>query len=163
MMCDCFVFLGSIHRQSKNDRQNPLLIVNDNAYAGEELPNPTTAMTLILKSWLNGHWLRYLILLMCSPLLIPIVFVISPFLCAAEVCFCFCRRRRRLKPSLPLPPPVVASHGDEGEVNPKVSLLDRYLNDQLELALELLDECGGDLGYRYDCIDDADFDTNDLC
>ncbi|KAK9060256.1 hypothetical protein SSX86_020960 [Deinandra increscens subsp. villosa] len=125
-MCDCFVFLGSIKRQAKrdNDRQNPLLIVTDDGYAtaaaaaGDELNNPTAAMTLILKSWLNGHWLRYLILLMCSPLLIPIVCAISPFLCAAEVCFYLCRRRRRYRSkSSPSPPPptTMPRHRDGGE------------------------------------------------
>ncbi|KAJ0493445.1 hypothetical protein HanIR_Chr12g0586221 [Helianthus annuus] len=171
-MRDCFVFLGSFKRQVKyeeNDRQNPLLIVNDNGYAtaADELNNPTAAMTLILKSWLSGHWFRYLILVMCSPLLIPLVCVFSPFICVAEVCFCFCRRRR-LKSDGLQPPPVVPTpvprQQEDVKAKEKVSLLDRYLDDQLELALEILDECSGDLGFRYDCIDEFDDNrSNSLC
>ncbi|KAL8196529.1 hypothetical protein R6Q57_024824 [Mikania cordata] len=101
-------------------------------------------MTLILKSWFYGHWLWYLILLLCSPLLIPVVCAISPFLCATKVCFCLCRRRRS-KSSYSQPPPVMSRHREDveggGQVKPKMSLLDRYLDDQLELALDILHEC----------------------
>ncbi|KAL8224578.1 hypothetical protein R6Q57_020053 [Mikania cordata] len=155
-MRDFFVLfkLSKCQAKDENDRQNPLLIADDTGYATGS-PNPTAAMTLFLKSWLTGHWFRYLILLMCSPLLIPIVCVIFPFLCAAEVCICLCRHRRRcLKPSSSQPAPVMPRHREDVQVKPKVSLLDRYLDDQLELALEILHECGGDLGYRYDNTDD---------
>ncbi|KAD1846316.1 hypothetical protein E3N88_42214 [Mikania micrantha] len=155
-MRDCFVVfkLSKCQAKDENDRQNPLLIADDTGYATGS-PNPTAAMTLFLKSWLTGHWFRYLILLMCSPLLIPIVCVIFPFLCAAEVCICLCRHRRRwLKQSSSQPAPVMPRHREDVQVKPKVSLLDRYLDDQLELALEILHECGGDLGYRYDNTDD---------
>ncbi|KAL8267465.1 hypothetical protein R6Q59_004809 [Mikania micrantha] len=47
--------------------------------------------------------------------------------------------------SLVMPPPVMPRHREDveggGQVKPKMSLLDRYLDDQLELALDILHEC----------------------
>ncbi|KAI3733517.1 hypothetical protein L6452_12960 [Arctium lappa] len=175
-MCDCFLFFGSCKPQLnfQTDRQKPLLIIKDSDYdpaaaAGVQLHNPTAAMALILTSWLNGHRLRYLILFLCSPLLIPIVCATFPFLCAAEVCFRLCRRRRfkSAAPRPPPPPPMSRREDDvEGgrQVKNEFSLLNRYLDDQLELALEILHECGGELGYDYDYMEDFDGDrSNMLC
>lgn len=72
-----------------------------------------------------------------------------PFLCAAEVFVRLCRRRRRSKPTPPQNPlPLLRRLENDVEGGSQVksdfSLLDRYLNDQLELAIEILNECGGD-------------------
>ncbi|KAI3779353.1 hypothetical protein L2E82_09067 [Cichorium intybus] len=173
-MHNCFLFFGSSKPQvkSENDRRKPLVIIKDNDYdtaaAGDELHNPTAAMALILQSWLNGHRLRYLILVLFSPLLIPFLCAIFPFLCAAEVFFRFCRRRRSkpAHPQNPLPPTVRRrQHDVEGgrQAKSDFSLLDRYLDDQLELAIEILHECGGDLGYGYDYVADFGNRSNNLC
>ncbi|CAI9300156.1 unnamed protein product [Lactuca saligna] len=177
-MRNCFLFFGSSKPQvkSENDRRRPLVIIKDNDYdtaaAGDEVHNPTAAMALILQSWLSGHRLRYLILLLCSPLLIPFICAMFPFLCAAEVFVRLCRRRRRSKPAPPqnplppsLPPPRRRENDVEGgiQVKSNFSLLDRYLKDQLELAIEILNECGGDLTYGYDYIDDFDSNRSNLC
>ncbi|GKA90321.1 hypothetical protein Tco_0812191 [Tanacetum coccineum] len=117
-------------------------------------------MTSLIKSWLNGSKLRYVILILFSPLIIPIVFVTFPFICAAEVCYRRRRRREKVEaaPEMAAAPVVVKKDGDVA-----VSLLERYLEDQLGLAIEILDECGGDLGggyYGYSSLDDHHFDFN---
>ncbi|KAL4569622.1 hypothetical protein LXL04_025264 [Taraxacum kok-saghyz] len=135
-------FLFSFSTKSKlkceNDPQKPLLITKDDDY--DELHNPAAAMALLLTSWLNGRLLRYLILALCFPLLIPIVCLSFPVLCAVEIWFCFCRRRRkrcRLKSATP----GDVEGGGEVVVVVEVNLLERYLDDQLGLALEIACEC----------------------
>lgn len=162
-MCDCFLF------STCKNNQKPLLTnyATTTAGDGNKSFTPTKSMTLILKSWLNANRLRYLILLLFSPLLIPIIFVISPFLFVAEVYFRFHRLKSVPPASESQPPPVIAPPVVRRK-DDQVNLLDRYLDDQLELALEILDECGGELGlaycYDYDYNDDFDFNrSNNLC
>ncbi|KAL8248434.1 hypothetical protein R6Q59_005302 [Mikania micrantha] len=139
-MFQCFYFrLPSKSKlKSENDPQTTPLIINGNDYDGE-LHNPTTAIALILTSWLHGRRLRYLILALCLPLLIPIVIASIPVICAVEICFRFWRHRRRLNSG----PPEDVEGG--GEVV-AVSLLERYLDDQLGLVIEFACGCddGGD-------------------
>ncbi|KAL4574086.1 hypothetical protein LXL04_020909 [Taraxacum kok-saghyz] len=175
-MRDCFLFFGSSKPQLKsdNDRQKPLVAIKDNDYdtaaAGDELHNPTAAMALRLQSWLSGHRLRYLILVLCSPLLIPFMCAMFPFLCAAEVFVRVCGRRRSkpASPQYPPPTPPVRRRVNDvqsgSQVKSDFNLLNRYLDDQLELAIEILHECGGDLAYGYDYIDDFGYNqSNSLC
>nr|XP_043613681.1 uncharacterized protein LOC122585621 [Erigeron canadensis] len=165
-MRDYFLFFTS---RNKSDQQKSLLTVNDNicydqaTTAAGDYNNPTAAMALILKSWLNGNRFRYLILILCSPIIIPIVCAIFPFICAAEVCFRICRRRRlKSEPAAEVVAAAPPQRRKEDVNNKEMSLLDRYLDDQLELAIEILDECGGELGLGFGCdfLDDDYFDCN---
>ncbi|KVH96054.1 uncharacterized protein LOC112528339 [Cynara cardunculus var. scolymus] len=100
-MCDSFFFCFPSKSKLKceNDPQKPLLILKDDDYdAAVQLHNPTTAMALFLRSWLNGRRLS--------------------------------RKRCRLKSG----PPCDVEGG--GQVVVEVNLLERYLDDQLGLALE---------------------------
>ncbi|KAI3729020.1 hypothetical protein L6452_17666 [Arctium lappa] len=147
-----FCFPSKSKLKCENDPQNPLLITKDDDYdsAAVQLHNPTAAMALLLRSWLNGRRLRYLIIALCLPLLIPIVCVSFPVLCAVEICFHFCRRKRcRLKSG---PPPHDVEGGGQVVVVVEVNLLERYLDDQLGLALEFACE-----------FDSGDDETDDFC
>lgn len=140
IMFNNFFFCCSTRPKLKceNDSQKPLLITKEDDH--DELHNPTMAMALLLTSWLNGRRLRYLILALCLPLLIPIVFAIFPFLCAVEICFRFCRRGRK-RCRLKSGPPLDAEGGGQVVVVVELNLLERYLDDQLGLALEIACEC----------------------
>ncbi|KAI3698885.1 hypothetical protein L2E82_42781 [Cichorium intybus] len=118
----------------ENDPQKVLLITKDDDY--DELHNPTVAMALVLTSWLSGRRLRYLILALCLPLLIPIACASFPVLCAAEICFRF-RLRSRKRCRLKSGRPEDVEGGGQVVVVVEVNLLERYLDDQLGLALEI--------------------------
>lgn len=99
-------------------------------------------------------WSRFLFFLLCFPLLLPLLFLSIPLLCALEI---FSRLRSRFLKSLP--PSAAADedglrlrrceegYGDGGvRDKPKedgTGLLHRYLDDQLILATSIFD-CGKD-------------------
>lgn len=83
---------------------------------------PISTLTMVT-SWLNRRRWRYLLLILFTPLLLPLFCATCPFICALEIC----RRRRR-----------AAARGrrrreEDGE---EVGLLQRYLDDQLMLVGE---------------------------
>ncbi|GKV09134.1 hypothetical protein SLEP1_g20680 [Rubroshorea leprosula] len=101
---------------------------------------------------------RYLFLLLCSPILLPLLCATFPLLCAAEFCFWICRwRRRRKAAARQWREEEERLRGceegcgcnNEGEER-EVGLLHRYLEDQLMLV-----------GSVYDCGDDRDSDGLD--
>ncbi|KAK1423016.1 hypothetical protein QVD17_18309 [Tagetes erecta] len=142
-MCDCFFlhFTSKPKLKCETDPQKAPLITNTDDH--DQLHNPTMAMALVLTSWLQGRRLRYLILALCLPVLIPIVFVSIPVICVVEICFCFCCHRRK---RLTLGPVEDVERGGEMEVN----LLERYLDDQLELVLDIVCECECGAGVESD-------------
>ncbi|KAJ4835188.1 hypothetical protein Tsubulata_043220 [Turnera subulata] len=121
---------------------------------------------LAFTTWLRTRRSRCLFLLLCSPILLPLLCASFPFLCFAELCLCLCRccrggrRRREYKRK------KTASHGGGGEEeeeeqllrrceegmlcggcqcgDQEVGLLQRYLEDQLRLVVGSVYECGGD-------------------
>ncbi|GMI83329.1 hypothetical protein HRI_002002200 [Hibiscus trionum] len=109
-------------------------------------------LMLTTVSWLRTRRRRCLILLLCSPLLIPFLCATFPLLCLAEVCLRICRRSSSGK--------LAAAQGDEenrirrceegccgdGEGR-EAGLLQRYLEDQLALVGSVYD-CGVDLDDR---------------
>ncbi|KAJ0024109.1 uncharacterized protein LOC116125929 [Pistacia vera] len=112
--------------------------------------DPATASSSMLAvaigSWLRSRRSRYLFLLLCSPLLLPLLCACFPFLCAAEVFIRFWRRRKRQDEER-LRRCEEGCCGCEFEDEREVGLLQRYLEDQLMLV-----------GSMYDCDvgDDAD-------
>ncbi|GMI90413.1 hypothetical protein HRI_002710600 [Hibiscus trionum] len=133
-------------------------------------PNPTPIfptsllapahLMLTMVSWLRTRRRRCLLLLLCSPLLIPFLCATFPLLCLAEVCSRIYRRSSGGKAAA-----VSAAQEDEesrmrrceegcygdGEGR-EAGLLQRYLEDQLTLV-----------GSVYDCGDDLDdHDNQDL-
>ncbi|KAK7243434.1 hypothetical protein RIF29_38230 [Crotalaria pallida] len=113
----------------------------------------TTTVTAAASSWLRNRRIRYIFLLLCSPLLLVLLFVSLPFLCAAEVCL-----RHRLWRKLVRDPD---DDGDRlrrceegccGDCNgqEEKGLLHRYLEDQLLLV-----------GSMYDCGDSDDDDEDE--
>lgn len=111
------------------------------------------AAARVLMSWLNRRRLRYLLLILCSPFLIPLFFVTFPFICAVEI-FLFVGRRRRKAADGRCD--ERSGSGDEG------GLLQRYLEDQLVLVLGSVYDCGdGDeneedgLGVDVEYVDSA--------
>ncbi|OMO75800.1 hypothetical protein COLO4_25869 [Corchorus olitorius] len=50
-------------------------------------------LMLSIGSWLRTRRSRFLFLLLCSPLLLPLFCATFPLLCIAEVCVQICRRR----------------------------------------------------------------------
>ncbi|KAK4413372.1 hypothetical protein Salat_2749800 [Sesamum alatum] len=91
-----------------------------------------SAVARMLTSWLNRRRRRYLILILCSPLLLPLFCATCPFICAVEVCYLMCRKRRK-------PDDGGGEHREEdGE---EVGLLQRYLEDQLLLVIGSVYEC----------------------
>ena len=99
-------------------------------------------------------------LLLCSPILIPFLFVTFPLLCAAELCLRLCRRRpAKLARDEAEDDRVsrceegrcaAAAEEEEEERREEMGLLQRYLEDQLSLV-----------GSVYDCGDY--YDDEDLC
>ncbi|MFS8018439.1 hypothetical protein Hanom_Chr15g01392061 [Helianthus anomalus] len=130
-----FFFLSSKSKlkcETETDPQTTPLIINADDH-NLELQNPTTAIVLVLTTWLHGRRLRYLLLALCLPLLIPIVFASIPVFCVMEICFRLCRRRLKSGPPQDL-------EGGGGEAV-DLDLLERYLDDQLGLVLGVACEC----------------------
>ncbi|KAK4791859.1 hypothetical protein SAY86_022294 [Trapa natans] len=122
---------------------------------------------LAARGWLRARRRsrRFLFLLLCSPVLIPLLFFAAPILCAAELCLRVCSGE---------PCKEVGGEGDrtrdddgrlraceqgffydgeerkretetETEREREVGLLQRYLEDQLRLVSSVY-ECGDDFG-----------------
>ncbi|XP_022990172.1 uncharacterized protein LOC111487144 [Cucurbita maxima] len=112
--------------------------------------------------WLRPSRSRFFILLLCSPLLVPIFCATFPIICAIELCIRLARHRIRIclrdspeserlrrceeggcRSALP------EKVGDDGEED--IGLLPRYLDDQLLLVRSVY-VCG-------DCADDLSGDA----
>ncbi|CAK9155239.1 unnamed protein product [Ilex paraguariensis] len=134
------------HHHHHNNPQTILIIQSDDDQH-ENHYHPTAAITMILTSWLNRRRIRYLFLVLCSPVLLPFLCITFPLLCAAEICLFLCRRRQ-LKATPPEDsgedglPSCEEDGGDEGEGR----LLQRYLEDQLILVVGSV--------YDYGCGDE---------
>lgn len=137
----------------------PLVPPNPHIIGHESRFNPTTTspppssmfspffrIMLTATSWLRTRWSRCLFLILCSPILLPLLCASFPLLCAVELCIRTCRRGRRKK------------DGDDEErlrrceegfcdcdrsvdEEKEVGLLQRYLEDQLRLVGSVY-ECG---------------------
>lgn len=111
---------------------------------------PPFTLTNILSaaiSWLRNRRIRFIFLLLCSPLLFIFLFIAFPFLCITEICL-----RRRLWRKL-----LRGFSGDDSadrlrrceegccndDEEEEKGLLHRYLEDQLFLVRSMY-ECGGD-------------------
>lgn len=135
-------------------------------------PSLSADVMLTAASCFPTRWSRYVFFLLCSPLLLPLLCLSIPLLCAVEI---FSRLRSRIVKSVP-PSAVVAEvlaadeddlwlrRCEEGygcgesrveENEPKEEegngLLHRYLDDQLILARSIYD-CGQDDGVGQDPI-----------
>uniref|UniRef100_A0A2P2NFF3 Uncharacterized protein LOC105643990 n=1 Tax=Rhizophora mucronata TaxID=61149 RepID=A0A2P2NFF3_RHIMU len=95
-------------------------------------------------SWVRMRRSRCLIILLCSPILLPLFCATFPLLCIAELCIRFCQRKKE-----PLLGGQVVEGEEEGfrdserllEEGREVGLLQRYLEDQLLLVRSIY-ECG---------------------
>ncbi|XP_052203428.1 uncharacterized protein LOC127808821 [Diospyros lotus] len=154
--------------KTKHKAQNQQTLLGhrsgDADHAAEDDPTATVASTLmVLVAWLSRRRRRYLLLALCSPVLIPFLCATFPLLCAAEVCIRLCRLRRRRRLLKSAPP--TDDHGGDGmhlceegrcgggEGGESV-LLQRYLENQLVLALGSVHDCG-DYDYDEDDHDDT--------
>ncbi|CAN8246786.1 unnamed protein product [Cochlearia groenlandica] len=112
---------------------------------------------------------RFFFLLLCSPLLIPLLFVAIPLLCAIEILSRYRSRIAKSKSSEVVFAVAVDEDDmklrrceegcggcDGGEGGGGSGLLQRYLEDQLILARSVYD-CGEDYSE-----DDGDFQDHDL-
>ncbi|XP_044476073.1 uncharacterized protein LOC123203692 [Mangifera indica] len=98
---------------------------------------PTSASSSMLPtaigSWLHSRRSRYLFLILCSPLFLPLLCACFPFLCAAEVFIRICRRRKHQDEER-LRRCEEGCCGCEFEDDRDVGLLQGYLEDQLMLV-----------------------------
>ncbi|KAK9271295.1 hypothetical protein L1049_026885 [Liquidambar formosana] len=119
------------------------------------MPSLTSTAIMFTASWLRARRSRrYLFLALCSPILLPFLCATFPLLCVAELCLRFCCRRK--SPSEAQDDDASArlrrceeggGGGGEAEREGEVSILQRYLEDQLLLV-----------GSVYECGDDEDDD-----
>ncbi|PIN13446.1 hypothetical protein CDL12_13937 [Handroanthus impetiginosus] len=118
----------------KQPNQSSLLLtrVENEAVCWESIS--FSAIAGMLTSWLSRRRWRYLFLCLCSPFLLPLACASCPIICAVEICFLICRRRRKVSSSSD----DELSRGGEGR---EVGLLQRYLEDQLMLVIELGGDC----------------------
>ncbi|KAF5764303.1 hypothetical protein HanRHA438_Chr15g0702971 [Helianthus annuus] len=152
-----FFFLSSkskVKCETETDPQTTPLITNADDH-NLQLQNPTTAIALVLTSWLHGRRLRYLLLALCLPFLIPIVFASIPVVCVMEICFRLYRRQLKSGPPQDL-------EGGGGEAV-DLDLFERYLEDQLGLVLEVACECEYEYEYEYDSGGDQSGDCFGDC
>ncbi|GMN51813.1 hypothetical protein TIFTF001_020961 [Ficus carica] len=108
-------------------------------------------------TWLRARPIRYVVLLLCSPILLPFLCAAFPLLCAAELCLRLCRRRRgkiagdsdddddderlrRCEEGYSSRRDAAESGGEEIGI----MLLQRYLEDQLLLVGSMMYDCGDD-------------------
>ncbi|KAL6512114.1 hypothetical protein OROGR_021711 [Orobanche gracilis] len=119
----------------KHPNQSLLLTTQNDAVSSNCIS--FLAVARVFASWLNRRRRRYLFLILCSPILIPLIFATCPFICAFEVWFFVCRKGRRLADG-------VGWDGRSGSEDggDEVGLLQRYLEDQLLLVVGSVDECG---------------------
>ncbi|KAJ4701210.1 JHL25P11.1 protein [Melia azedarach] len=151
--------LNYYYDNNNNNTNKPINTQNPNSSDEAENRNPTannpssSMFALAIGSWLRSRRSRLFFLLLCSPVLLPLLFACFPLLCAAEVCIRICRRRttksvedeslRRCEEGC-----CGCGGGDEDER--EVGLLQRYLEDQLMLV-----------GSVYECADHDDDDDDD--
>lgn len=124
--------------RQKQPNQSPLLTEpTQNDAVGPNCISFSAAAARMLTSWLNRRRRRYLLLILCSPFLVPLLCAMCPIICAVELCFLMARRRRRK---------AVDGGGDRrsrsGDGNVEVGLLQRYLEDQLMLVAAPPYGCG---------------------
>ncbi|CAA7057821.1 unnamed protein product [Microthlaspi erraticum] len=111
---------------------------------------------LTVASFLPTRWSRFLFFLLCSPILLPLLCLSIPLLCAVEI---FSRLRCRILKHLPSSAVTEVLSVDEDDLGLRrceegcgefvievdeiggSSLLHRYLEDQLVLARSIYD-CG---------------------
>ncbi|XP_030530654.1 uncharacterized protein LOC115741051 [Rhodamnia argentea] len=125
--------------------------------------SPTARIMLAVATWLRARHRsrRCLLLVLCSPLLVPLLCAAFPLLCAAELFLRLCCRKRRSgdegggeeeeeeEAAARLRRCEEGRCGGGGESEVGV-LLQRYLEDQLRLV-----------GTVYECGDDGDGDGDD--
>ncbi|CAA0809886.1 Unknown protein [Striga hermonthica] len=121
--------------QKRPDRSSLLLLPTHGRHgdAAGSFYSPFSAAIRVLASWLDRRRWRYLVLVLCSPLLVPLVLAACPFVCAAEI-WRIARRKRRRR--------AEECGGDGG--GDEVGLLQRYLEDQLMLVFGSVCVCGDD-------------------
>jgi len=129
------------YSQTRDSRRHRTSVANS--------PPPFTLTTVVTAaiSWLRNRRIRFIFLLLCSPLLFIFLFIAFPFLCITEICL-----RRRLWRKF-----LRGFSGDDSadrlrrceegccydEEEEEKGLLHRYLEDQLFLVRSMY-ECGGD-------------------
>ncbi|XP_028798312.1 uncharacterized protein LOC114753769 [Neltuma alba] len=97
-------------------------------------------------SWLRNRRIRYLLILLCSPLLLCLLFFAFPFLCAVDLCLRRCLWRKFFRDSRDDDRLRRCEEGCSGcGGDEEKGLLHRYLEDQLRLV-----------GSMYECGDDED-------
>uniref|UniRef100_A0A7N0TLV7 Uncharacterized protein n=1 Tax=Kalanchoe fedtschenkoi TaxID=63787 RepID=A0A7N0TLV7_KALFE len=108
----------------------------------------------LISSWVlrTRRGPRYIILLICSPILLPFLCFSFPLICFAELCIRACRRRRpKANPHVNDDDLLRQRCEEDVEEAGEVRLLQRYLEDQLTLVRSLY-ECGdvseGDCRFR---------------
>ncbi|XP_054816377.1 uncharacterized protein LOC129316131 [Prosopis cineraria] len=108
-------------------------------------PSLVTAVAAT-SSWLRNRRIRYLLLLLCSPLLLCLLFFAFPFLCAVDLCLRRCLWRKLFRDSRDDEQLRRCEEGCSGcGGDEEKGLLHRYLEDQLRLV-----------GSMYECGDDED-------
>ncbi|KAK7401271.1 hypothetical protein VNO78_12625 [Psophocarpus tetragonolobus] len=103
-------------------------------------PCMVTHAAAAASSWLRRRRIRYLLLALCSPLLLLVLCAALPFLCAAELFL-----RRKLRRSADRLRRCEEGLAEEEREPQGKGLLHRYLEDQLFLV-----------GSMYDCGDDEE-------
>ncbi|KAG6435271.1 hypothetical protein SASPL_100141 [Salvia splendens] len=131
--------------RQKQPNQSPLLTAADAASRPNCISFSAAAAMLI--SWLNRRRRRYLLLILCSPFLVPLLCATCPIMCAVELCFLISRLRRRKE--------VASGRGRSGDGGGgEGGLLQRYLEDQLMLVWGN-DDLGEGGGVDVECFDRA--------
>ncbi|GFP81385.1 hypothetical protein PHJA_000281800 [Phtheirospermum japonicum] len=120
----------------KNPNQSLLLTTHNDVVYSNCIS--FSAVARMFASWLNRRRRRYLLLIICSPVLIPLIFATCPFICAAEIWWFLCRKRRRWAGAGAGDCRTRAGDGGGDEVG----LMQRYLEDQLMLVVGSVYECG---------------------
>ncbi|OMO67641.1 hypothetical protein CCACVL1_20412 [Corchorus capsularis] len=128
-------------------------------------------LMLSIGSWLRTRRSRCIFLLLCSPLLLPLLCATFPLLCIAEVCVRICRRRRSGKAAAAAAAAAAAEDNVEwlrrceegcccgGGEEREVGLLQRYLEDQLALVGSVY-ECGDEIEDHDQHESDHDLDND---
>ncbi|XAR57477.1 hypothetical protein NMG60_11025635 [Bertholletia excelsa] len=136
-----------------------LILGNDDADENDDIHDPTattTSLVMVLISWLSRRRSRLVFLVLCFPLLLPLLCATFPLLCVAEICLRLCRRsrsrRRQRKSSATAEDQVNVNEGDQ------VRLLQRYLEDQLLLVVGPVYDCSDDDGFVSLFLEDGDCD-----
>lgn len=119
---------------------------------------PPRELMLAAASWFRPRRRRsrFVLLILCSPFLIPFLCAAFPFLCAVELCLRICGKRRSPSDTCDEDARLRACEegcscgGGEGEGS-EVGLLQRYLEDQLRLV-----------GSVYECGDECDVEDNSV-